>query len=86
MRHYILVVMIRMRKITITLEESLAQWASAEAARKDVTVSRLLAGILRERVIDEEHYEREKLQALARKPFLKSGGPYLSREAIHDRE
>lgn len=85
-RHCIRAVMTRMRKITITLEESLAQWVCAEAARKETTVSRLLAGILDERMIDDEQYERAMQEALPRKPFFKSNGPYLSREAIHDRE
>jgi hypothetical protein len=76
----------RTRKITITLEDSLARWTRAEAARKHTSVSRLLAGILRERMIDEAHYERAMREALARRPFLKSDGPYLSREATHGRD
>ncbi len=75
----------RMRKITITLEESLARWARAEAARKDTSVSRLLADILKARMIDEEQYARAMQQALARKPFFKSDGRYASRDELHDR-
>jgi hypothetical protein len=42
----------------------------AESTRKDTGVSRLLASILKERMMDEEQYERAKRQALAREPFL----------------
>jgi hypothetical protein len=86
-QHYIRVMKNRMRKIT--LEESLARWARAEAARKDTSVSRLLADILKARVIDEEQYPRAMRQAmrqaLARKPFFKSDGRYASRDELHDR-
>jgi hypothetical protein len=75
----------RMRKITITLEESLAQWMRTEAARKDTTVSRLVAGILQEQLTGEEHYKRAMREALARKSFLESDSPYLGRDEIHDR-
>ena len=40
----------RLRNVTITLEETVARWARVEAARKDISVSRLLAGILKERM------------------------------------
>jgi hypothetical protein len=83
---YSLVMKNRVRKVTITLEGPLARWVRAEAARQDTSVSRLVADILKARTIDEKHYDRTKRQALARKPFFKSNGPYLSREAIHDRE
>ncbi len=74
-----------MRKITITLEEGLARWALAEAARKDTSVSRLVSDVIKERMIDGQQYECALREALARKPFFKSKGPYLSRDAVHDR-
>jgi len=76
----------RLRNITITLEESLARWARIEAARSDTSVSRFLAGILKERMMQKNNYEVAKRRALARKPFLKTDGRYLSREQAHDRE
>jgi len=74
-----------LRNITITLEESLARWARIEAARSDTSVSRFLAEILKERMMQKNNYEAAKRRALARKPFLKTDGRYLSRE-VHDRE
>jgi hypothetical protein len=76
----------KLRNITITLEETVARWARIEAARKDVSVSRLLADILRSQMVGEEEYERAMREALARGPFFKSTGPYLTREDAHDRD
>lgn len=76
----------RLRNITITLEENLAHWARIEAARSDTSVSRFLAEILKERMMQQDEYQAAKRRALARKPFLKTDGRYLSREQAHDRE
>lgn len=75
----------RLRNITITLEEDLARWARVEAARSDTSVSRYLANILKERMQQNDKYNAAKRRALARKPFLKSNGRYLTREEAHDR-
>lgn len=75
----------KLRNVTLTLEDSVARWARVEAARQDVSVSRFLANILAERMKENDEYEAAKRRALARKPFLKSDGRYLSREEVHDR-
>lgn len=75
----------RLHKIAITLDDSAARWARAEAARRDTSVSRFLAGILRERMQEEDDYAVAMRRALARKPFLRSNGRYVSREEVHDR-
>jgi hypothetical protein len=75
----------RLRSITVTLEENVARWACLEAARKEMSVSRLLGGILKERMLEKNGYEGAMRRALARKPFLKTDGRYLSREELHDR-
>ena len=77
--------MSRLRNITVTLEDEVARWARLEAAREDTSVSRLLGRILKQRMIEKDTYQRAMRRALARKPFLKSDGPYLSREEAHDR-
>lgn len=38
------------------------------------------------RMIKKSDYEAAKRRALARKPFIKTDGRYLSREQVHDRE
>jgi len=74
-----------LRNITITLEENVARWARLEAARRDTSVSRLLAGILKDRMLEEDSYGVAMRRALGRKPFLKTDGRYLSRQEVHDR-
>lgn len=75
----------RLRNVTVTLEEEVAQWARIEAARRDTSVSRLLGALLKERMSAQDSYERAMRRALARKPFLRSDGQYLTREEVHDR-
>ncbi len=75
----------RLRNITVTVEEDVARWARLEAARQEKSVSRLLAGILKDRMEATSRYERAMRRALARKPFLMTDGRYLSREEAHDR-
>ena len=86
MSHYIRAMKARLRNVTITLEEDLARWARIEAARNDTSVSRFLAGMLRDRMIEKSNYDAAKRRALARKPFPKSDGRYLTREEVHDRD
>ena len=77
--------MSKLRNITVTVEEDVARWARVEAARNDTSVSRLLGGILKQRMHEADHYAHSMRRALARKPFLNNEGRYLSREAVHDR-
>jgi hypothetical protein len=76
----------RLRNITVTLDEEVARWARVEAAGEEMSVSRFLGGLLRQRMLDKDGYERAMRRALARKPFLKTDGQYLSREEAHDRD
>lgn len=75
-----------LRNVTVTLEEDVARWARLEAARQDTSVSRLLGGILRQRMTESDQYEKSRRRYLAREAFLKSDGRYLSREETHDRD
>jgi hypothetical protein len=75
----------RLRNVTVTLEEEVAQWARIEAARQDTSVSRLLGALLRERMSAQDAYEKAMRRALERRPFLRSDGRYLTREEVHDR-
>jgi hypothetical protein len=47
-----------LRDITVTLEENAARWARLEVARKEMSVSRLLGGILKERMLEKDGYQR----------------------------
>lgn len=76
---------IRLRNVTVTLKETVARWARIEAARRETSVSRFLGAFLEQRMLESDDYQAAMRRALARKPFLKSDGPYLSREEAHDR-
>jgi len=74
-----------LRNVTVTLDEDVAQWARIEAARQDTSVSRLLGEILKERMSQQDGYDRSMRRALGRKPFLDARGRYLTREEAHER-
>ncbi len=74
-----------LRNVTVTLEEDVALWARLEAARRDISVSRLLGEILKQQMLEANRYERAMRRALARKSFLHTDGVYPGREEIHDR-
>jgi len=55
----------RLRNVTVTLEEDVAQWARIEAARQDTSVSRLLATLLKERMMVNGSSAAEAVERLA---------------------
>lgn len=73
------------RNVTVVLDEDVALWARLEAARRDTSVSRLLGELLKEQMSRASRYERAMQGALARPPFLKTDGRYLTRDELHDR-
>ena len=75
----------KLKNVTITLETDVARWARLEAARRETSVSRLLGELLKQRMLEEDGYESAMRRSLARKPFPKTGGRYLTREEVHDR-
>jgi len=74
-----------LRNVTVTLEEDVARWARLEAARQDTSVSRLLGGILRQRMMESDIYEKAMRRALAGKPLYKGDGRRITREEMHER-
>ena len=76
---------IPLKNVTVTLEKDVARWARLEAARRETSVSRLLGEILKQRMLEEAGYDSAMRRALARKPFLKGDGRYMSREEAHER-
>ena len=55
----------RLRNVTVTLEEDVAQWARIEAARHDTSVSRLLGALLKERFSAQRGPAAEAVERLA---------------------
>lgn len=76
----------RLKNVTITLEDEVARWARMEAAKEDISLSRFLGEILKDRMARRGEYARAMRRALRQKPFFNSAGkPYLTREEAHDR-
>jgi Arc/MetJ-type ribon-helix-helix transcriptional regulator len=75
-----------MKNVTVTLPEEVARWARVQAAQREKSVSRYLADLLQEQMEEETAYEAAMVGYLKREPVrLSSGGPYPSRDELHDR-
>lgn len=77
-----------MKNVTITLDEETAAWARVQAARQDMSVSRMIGEMLEARMREHSEYEQAMQQFLARKPVrLRRGGDrYPKREELHERD
>jgi hypothetical protein len=75
------------KNVTITVDEETAAWARVYAAERNMSVSRLIGEILRERMREAHEYDGAMRRFLAKEPVrLKASGQhYASREAVHDR-
>lgn len=71
-----------MKNVTVTMEESVAEWARLEAARRNTSVSRLIGELLAEKMRRTDRYERAMREALTFRP-LQFEGRYLSRDEIY---
>jgi hypothetical protein len=76
-----------MKNVTITLDEETAAWARVQAARQDMSVSRMVGEMLEQRMRESAEYEQSMQRFLARTPVkLKRGrARYATREEAHDR-
>lgn len=76
-----------MRNVTITLDEETARWARLEAARREMSVSRLVGQMLRDYMTATNGYETAMDDFLSRRPraLKKRGSKYPRRDDLHDR-
>jgi hypothetical protein len=74
-----------MKKVTITLDEDVAQWARVFAARNNTSVSQLLGQILKEKMYQEEEYQAAMSRYMSRKYTMRSKVRPPKREELHDR-
>ena len=74
-----------MKNVTVSMEESVADWARIEAARRNTSVSRLIGEMLAEKMRHDDAYERAMRDALEFRSYGVSTGPYLTRDEIYDR-
>ena len=73
-----------MKNVTVTMEDSVADWARLEAARRNTSVSRLIGEMLAEKMRHDDAYERAMQDWLQRDVTYRSdGSPYLKRDEIY---
>jgi hypothetical protein len=63
----------RMKNVTVTMEDSVAEWARLEAARRNTSVSRLVGEMLAEKMRHDDAYERAMREALEFKSWGTAG-------------
>lgn len=73
-----------MKNVTVTMEDSVADWARMEAARRNTSVSRLIGEMLAEKMRRDDAYERAMQEWLARDvAFTSDGSPYPTRDETY---
>ena len=73
-----------MKNVTVTMEDSVADWARLEAARRNTSVSRLIGEMLAEKMRHDDAYERAMQDWLQRDITYRSDGtPYPTRDQSH---
>jgi len=76
-----------MKNVTITLDIKTAAWARVYAARHNLSLSRFVGELLRERMQESREYEEAMRRYLAA-PLTALSGPrqrYPGREELHER-
>lgn len=68
-----------MKNVTVTMQDSVAEWARMEAARQNTSVSRLLGELLAEKMQHDDAYARAMREALEFRSFGASEGLYPGR-------
>ena len=73
-----------MKNVTVTMDDTVADWARMEAARRNTSVSRLIGEMLADKMRHDDSYERAMREWLDRPPLLHSDGtPYMTRDEIY---
>lgn len=76
-----------LKNITVTLAPETARWARLEAARREMSVSRLLADLLKREMEGRDAYEVAKERFLSQRPGIHraDGRPLPTRDELHER-
>ena len=74
-----------MKNVTITVEDSVLEWARVEAARRGSSVSRMVGEMLAEKMRQEDAYAQAMRSALRFESWGRSDGPYLTRDEMYER-
>lgn len=69
-----------MKNVTVTMEDSVAEWVRMEAARRNTSVSRLVGQMLAEKMRHDDAYERAMQEWRNRqRSYASDGAPYPRR-------
>ena len=74
-----------MKNVTITVDESVLEWARIEAAKRGSSVSRMVGELLAEKMRQEDAYAQAMREALRFESWGVSDGPYLTRDEMYVR-
>jgi hypothetical protein len=74
-----------MKNVTVTMDDTVADWARMEAARRNTSVSRLIGEMLAEKMRHVDAYERAMQDWLSRERSWVSSGQRAAREDLYDR-
>ncbi len=70
-----------MKNVTVTMEDSVAEWARLEAARRNTSVSRLVGEMLADKMRHDDAYERALQDWLQRDiTYASDGSAYPTRQ------
>jgi hypothetical protein len=73
-----------MKNITITMEDHVADWARVEAAKQNVSLSRMLGDILAQKMRHDDAYERAYQEWKSdHRSFKSDGSPYAQHKDIY---
>lgn len=75
-----------MKNITISVDETVAQWARVKAAKRGVSLSKMISEFLEEQMEQEKGYRTSMRRFLQRQPeeIKRSSEKYPSREELYD--
>jgi hypothetical protein len=74
-----------MKNVTVSMDDTVADWARMEAARRNTSVSRLIGEMLAEKMRHDDAYERAMQDWLSRERSWVSNGKPVAREDLYDR-
>jgi hypothetical protein len=74
-----------MKNVTVSMEDSVADWARMEAARRNTSVSRMLGELLAEKMRQNDAYDRNMREAIQFKDWGVAEGGFLTRDEANAR-
>ncbi|MEJ2218520.1 MAG: hypothetical protein P8099_18145 [Gemmatimonadota bacterium] len=77
----------KLKNVTVTMDEETARWARIEAAKRELSLSRFLGEVLRERMVDQNTYSRAMERYFSQEPrrHRRADQPLPTRDELHDR-